>query len=201
MQPGEPNPDDPGAPDDDLGAIVRARRNARFVADMVGVHPKLFLIAMGGATVFALLTVASSFAIGRVIDDVILPSFEGGGVSTATVLAGLGLVIGIGLVRAAAIVVRRGYASVTMWRVAQTLTNRVVRRYVVQPMSWHNRRPDGDVNYSAAFHRLGGTMVLSTVMRCPVDLRSFWDSMTKITVSVGYGTSAYQPPALMSGIC
>ena len=37
------------------------------------VHPKLFLVAMGGAAVFALLTVASSFAIGRVIDDVILP--------------------------------------------------------------------------------------------------------------------------------
>jgi ATP-binding cassette subfamily B protein len=160
---GEPNPDDPGAPDDDLGAIVRARRNARFVADMVGVHPKLFLIAMGGATVFALLTVASSFAIGKVIDDVILPSFEGGGVSTATVLAGLGLVIGIGVVRAAAIVVRRGYASVTMWRVAQTLTNRVVRRYVVQPMSWHNRRPDGDLVQRAGVDAEATVSVLAPI--------------------------------------
>ncbi len=63
------------------------------------VHPKLFLIAMGGAAVFALLTVASSFAIGRVIDDVILPRFDEGEVATSTVLAGLGLVIGIGVVR------------------------------------------------------------------------------------------------------
>ena len=32
-----------------------------------------------------------------------------------------------------------------MWRVAQMFTNEVVDRYVHQPMSWHNRRPDGDL--------------------------------------------------------
>ncbi len=68
---------------------------------------------MGGAAVFALLTVASSFAIGRVIDDVILPRFEDGEVATSTVLPALGLVIGIGVLRAIAIVVRRSYASIT----------------------------------------------------------------------------------------
>ncbi len=102
---------------------------------MVKVHPKLFTVAVGGAAVFALLTVASSFAIGRVIDDVILPRFDDGEVATSTVLAGLGLVIGIGVVRARSrSSIRRSYASITMWRVAQTFTNRVVRRYVVQPV-------------------------------------------------------------------
>ncbi len=133
-----------GAPDE-LGAVARTRRNAAFIAAMVKVQPKLFGIAVAGAAVFALLTVASSFAIGKVIDDVILPRFDEGSVATSTVLAGLGLVIGIGVVRSIAIVIRRSYASITMWRVAQTFTNRVVRRYVVQPVSWHNRRADGDL--------------------------------------------------------
>jgi ABC-type multidrug transport system fused ATPase/permease subunit len=155
--------DDGVAPDDELGALDRARRNARFIAELVMVHPKLFLIAMGGAAVFALLTVASSFAIGQVIDDVILPRFEEGEVATSTVLAGLGLVIGIGVVRAIAIVVRRSYASITMWRVAQTFTNRVVQRYAEQPVSWHNRRPDGDLVQRAGVDAEATVSVLAPI--------------------------------------
>ena len=150
MQPADTITDDPVAPDDDLGAIDRTRRNARFIVELVKVHPKLFLVAMGGAAVFALLTVASSFAIGRVIDDV-------------TVLAGLGLVIGIGVLRAVAIVVRRSYASITMWRVAQTLTNRVVRRYSQQPVSWHNRRADGDLVQRAGVDSEATVSVLAPI--------------------------------------
>lgn len=129
----------------ELGAWERAKRNGRFIADMVRVRPGLFAFAVGGASAFALLTVASSFAIGWVIDEIILPHFDGGGVATNKLLVGAALVIGIGILRAAAIVTRRSFASVTMWRVAQSFTNRVVGRYIEQPMSWHNRRPDGDL--------------------------------------------------------
>jgi ABC-type multidrug transport system fused ATPase/permease subunit len=163
VQPADTLADDSVAPDDDLGALDRARRNARFIAELVTVHPKLFLIAMGGAAIFALLTVASSFAIGRVIDDVVLPRFDDGEVDTGTVLAGLGLVIGIGVLRAIAIVVRRSYASMTMWRVAQTFTNRVVRRYVEQPVSWHNRRPDGDLVQRAGVDAEATVSVLAPI--------------------------------------
>jgi ATP-binding cassette subfamily B protein len=123
-----------------------ARRNIGFVLELVRVRPKLFAVAVGGAAVFALLTVASSIAIGRVIDEVILPRFEDDdGVSLGVVVSALGLVVGIGVVRAVAIVVRRSFAATTQWRVAQSFTNRVVGRYVEQPVSWHNRRADGDL--------------------------------------------------------
>ncbi len=163
MQSADPITDQPVAPDDELGAIDRTRRNARFIAELVKVHPKLFTIAMAGAAVFALLTVVSSVVIGRVIDDVILPTFEEGGVSTNTVLAGLGLVIGVGVLRAIAIVVRRSYASITMWRVAQTFTNRVVERYVAQPVSWHNRRADGDLVQRAGVDAEATVSVLAPI--------------------------------------
>lgn len=163
MQPADTITDDAVAPDDELGAIARTRRNAAFIAELVKVHPKLFAIAMAGAAVFALLTVASSFAIGRVIDRVILPRFDDGEVATSTVLAGLGLVIGVGVLRAVAIVVRRSYASITMWRVAQTFTNRVVRRYSRQPVSWHNRRADGDLVQRAGVDAEATVSVLAPI--------------------------------------
>ncbi len=131
--------------DEQIGAGERARRNARFIWSMVKMQPKLFGTAVGGAAVFAMLTVASSFAISWVIDNVILPRFEEGEVALATFLTGVAMVLGIGVLRATAIVIRRSYASITMWRIAQMLTNDVVDRYVRQPMSWHNRRPDGDL--------------------------------------------------------
>ena len=93
----------------------------------------------------------------------ILPRFDDGGVSTSTVVAGLGLVIGIGVVRSIAIVIRRSYASMTMWRVAQTFTNRVVQRYVVQPVSWHNRRADGDLVQRAGVDAEAAVGVLAPI--------------------------------------
>ncbi len=148
---------------DDRGVVARAGRNFRFIAEMVKVQPRLFTIAVAGAAVFALLTVASSFAIGRVIDTVILPRFEQDGVETSTVLAGLGLILIIGMFRAVAIVIRRSYASITMWRVAQTFTNRVVARYVAQPVSWHNRRPDGDLVQRAGVDAEAAVSVLAPI--------------------------------------
>jgi len=127
------------------GRFERARRNATFIFSMVRLHPRIFSLAVAGAAVFALSTIASSIAIGWMIDNVILPRFDDGEVAVGTFLAGVGLIIGIGLVRAAAVIVRRGYASTTMWRVAQTYTNQVVDEYVRQPVSWHSRRADGDL--------------------------------------------------------
>lgn len=112
---------------------------------MIGLHPRYFAVAFVGAAVFALGTVASSFAIRWVIDNVIVPRFEEGEVETSTVVAGLSLIIGIGLVRAVGVVFRRAAASAGMWRVAQTYTNQVLNKLVRQPVAWHRRHADGDL--------------------------------------------------------
>ena len=114
---------DTGTPD----AAAMASRS-HFIWSMVRLQPKLFAIAVSGAAVFALLTVASSFAISWVIDNVVVPRFEDGEVATDTVVAGLSLVLGIGVVRAVAIVVRRTFASITQWRVAEHYIERVLDR-------------------------------------------------------------------------
>jgi ATP-binding cassette subfamily B protein len=112
---------------------------------MLSLHPKSFGLSFAGAGVFALATVASSFAIRWVIDNVILPRFEEGEVSTGAVVTGVVMIISIGLVRAVGVVFRRAFASAGMWQVAETYTNQVVDRLVRQPVSWHRRHSDGDL--------------------------------------------------------
>lgn len=94
---------------------------------------------------FALATVASSFAIRWVIDNVILPRFDEGEVGVGAVVTGVVMIIGIGVVRAVGVVFRRAFASAGMWQVAETYTNQVVDRLVRQPVSWHRQHADGDL--------------------------------------------------------
>jgi len=121
----------------------RGRLYVSFVTELAGLHRGAFTIAVSGAFVFALCTVASSIAIRWVIDHVILPRFEVGEVATATVVGGCLLVIGIGIIRAIGVVVRRSFAGVAQWRSAQTLGERVAGRMLRQPVGWHRRQSDG----------------------------------------------------------
>lgn len=125
--------------------FARGRRYLAFVVELVRLHRTLFLIAVGGSAVFALCTVASSIVIRWVIDEVILPGFEDDGVATATLVTGCALIIGVGVLRATGVVVRRSFAGMAQWRVAETLTNRVSDRLVHQPVSWHRRQSDGQL--------------------------------------------------------
>ena len=72
-----------------------------------GAASRSFVLSFAGATVFAIATVASSFAIRWTIDNVILPRFEDGEVDVQAFLVGAGMIIGIGLIRAVGVVFRR----------------------------------------------------------------------------------------------
>ncbi|MFK7918710.1 MAG: ABC transporter ATP-binding protein [Ilumatobacter sp.] len=126
----------------------RMRQNWHLIRSMLSLHPRQFVLSFAGATVFALATVVSSFAIRWVIDNVIIARFDeasGSSVSASVVVTGVVMIIGIGVVRAIGVVFRRAYASEGMWRVAQTYTDQVLERLVRQPISWHRRHPDGDL--------------------------------------------------------
>jgi len=111
----------------------------------VRIHPRPFVIAVGGAALFALCTVASAVVLRWVIDHVVDPRLRQGHVAVGTVFVGIGLVIVVGLVRAAGVVVRRTWAGRAHWRIAESLTVQVLDRLVEQPVSWHQKRPSGDL--------------------------------------------------------
>ena len=131
--------------ENDTVRLDRLRRNLTLISTMIRLHPRPFGIAFVGAAVFAVGTVTSSFAIRWATDNVILPAFEDDGVTTGAVAAGIGLIVGIGVVRAVGVVFRRAAASTGMWRVAETYTNQVLDKLVSQPVVWHRRHADGDL--------------------------------------------------------
>jgi len=112
---------------------------------LVSFHKGYFVIAVTGAAVFATATVASSYGVKLLIDDVILPAFSQEGISLATWGVASLIVILIGLVRAVGVVVRRSYAGKLQWATAQTIANRVLRHMMTQPAAWHRARMTGDV--------------------------------------------------------
>lgn len=128
-----------------MSAADRVARAVRLVAVLTRRHRRPFFIAVAGAGVFAVCTVLSSVAIRRVVDNVLVPRFEEGSVGAATVMASLGLVIGIGLLRAAGVVVRRSFAGIAEWRAAQSLAGDLLKRMAEQPISWFARRSTGDL--------------------------------------------------------
>ncbi len=123
----------------------RFRKALRMILAMVRLHPRPFIVAVGGAAVFAICTVLSSVAVRWVTDNVIVPRFDEGEVATSTLVAGIVFLGAVGVVRAAGVVVRRVFAGITQFRVGATLSSDVIDRLTRQPISWHQRRPDGDL--------------------------------------------------------
>ena len=128
----------------------RFARSAGMVLAMVKLHRRPFIVAVIGAAIFAMCTVLSSIAVQWVTDNVIMPRFEEGDVAVSTVVAGVVFLGAVGVVRAGGVVVRRVFAGITQFRVGATLSSSVVDRLVRQPISWHQRRPDGDLVGRAA---------------------------------------------------
>lgn len=128
--------------------FVRGRRYARFVRALVRLHPRIFAVAVAGAFLFALCTVASSVVLRWVIDNVIVPRFDeatGHDVAVSTVVTGCVLIVGIGVLRATGVVIRRSFAGITQWRIAESLSTEATDRFVEQPASWHQRQSDGQL--------------------------------------------------------
>jgi ATP-binding cassette subfamily B protein len=169
----------------------RWRSAVRLIRELVRLHPRPFMIAVGGAAVFALCTVASSIVIQWVIDHVIEPKFDTGDIRLGTVLSGLGLIVGVGLLRAAGVVVRRTWAGIAHWRIAETLTGNVVDRLVEQPITWHQRRPSGDLAARAGVDVDAATDVLSPLpFASGVVLMVFVSAVWLVLIDVPLGLMA-----------
>ena len=123
----------------------RLRDASQLLKILVRYEPKSFAIAVCGAAVYAICTVASSFAVGWTIDNVIIASFEGGSLNTSRYVIGGALIIGIGVTRAIGVVVRRSFAGVTEWNVAAKLSQAIATKVMRQPAQWHGRQMTGDL--------------------------------------------------------
>ena len=123
----------------------RFRRATTLIRSLVAYHPGLFVISMAGAAVFAVCTVGSSWLLRWIIDDVIIPRFDNDSFSVSQTLIAVGLLMGLSLIRACGVIIRRSFAGRAQWRTAQSLTDEVVDVIVQQPSQWHRQQSTGDL--------------------------------------------------------
>jgi ATP-binding cassette subfamily B protein len=157
----------------------RLRQAITLLRQLLRFHPKPFLIAVTGASVYAICTVASSFGLGYVVDHVIIPRYQKNMIDLHTFFIAAMIVISIGLLRAVGVVVRRSYAGISHWSTSESLSTQLIRHIMKQPTMWHQKHMTGDlvarigVDSDTAASVLG-PLPFSTSVVLLVILTSFW---------------------------
>src|SRR3954469_1379504 len=149
----------PGAPSH--GRVLR--RGMAMLWALVRLSPGTFTVAVAGAAVFALATVASSMAVRWITDRVIVPRFDDGSVATGTVVAGCAFVILVGVVKSIGVVTRRSLAAVTRSNAQAALQASVLDHYQRQPLAWHQAHPTGDLVAHAGVDVEAATDIINPV--------------------------------------
>ncbi len=121
------------------------RRGLAVLRSLVRLHPRPFGLAVLGAAIYGSSIVAASYTVGRVVDRVVIPRFEEGSVPAGTLALGALAIMGVGLVKASSIVLRRGMATVAKVRIDATLREQVVRQYQALPFEYHRSHPTGEL--------------------------------------------------------
>ena len=108
-------------------------------------EPRMFVISTIGAVVFGALTVADAWVLGWSTDNVILPGFEDGVAPVGGLVTAAALFIGVAIVRAVSIVMRRWGAGLMQYRMQAHDRRAVTRKYLDLPLEWHHRHPTGQL--------------------------------------------------------
>jgi ATP-binding cassette, subfamily B, bacterial len=121
------------------------RRGLRVIGRQVALHPRPFVIAVAGAAVYALGTVAQSWVLGQVVDRAVTPRFETGEFRAGVAVAAACAIMAVGLVKTAGIITRRIAATIVHADVQATQRERLAERYHRLPLTWHQRHPAGEL--------------------------------------------------------
>jgi ATP-binding cassette, subfamily B, bacterial len=144
------------------------RRGFRLLAQGIREQRKVFAFAVASSGTYGLMTVASSWVLGRVTSSVILPSIRTGHTTAGALAAACAAIIAVAVVKAAGIVGRRVGASVMQYNLQASYRRRVTRRYLQLPIEWHQRHPTGELLSNAN-----------------ADVESMWDFISPLPFSVG----------------
>ncbi len=108
-------------------------------------EPRIFAIALVGAAIFGGMTVASAWVLGRVTAEVITPALDTGDTTAAALWAGGLAIVGVALLKAVGVVLRRLFGGIMVYRLQATYRRRVTRQYLRLPLSWHHQHPTGQL--------------------------------------------------------
>jgi ATP-binding cassette subfamily B protein len=133
-----------------LGSVVAddrvtLREGARVLGRGIRAEPWVFAVSLVASVAFGATTVLSAGVVGRVTETVITPAFQTGTTTTRALLGAAGLLVGIALLKALSIMLRRLSAGIMQFRLQARDRRRVTRQYLRLPLSWHQRHPTGEL--------------------------------------------------------
>ncbi|WP_433377327.1 ABC transporter ATP-binding protein [Streptosporangium sp. CA-115845] len=115
-----------------LGVAIRAEKS-------------IFAAAVLSSALYGLMTVAAAWALGWATDQVVLPAFENGRITTGALAFGALLILGVSLLKALGVAGRRYFAGVMQYRMQARSRRDVTRQYLRLPLAWHHRHPTGQL--------------------------------------------------------
>jgi ABC-type multidrug transport system fused ATPase/permease subunit len=123
--------------------VIRRGLGVLWVA--VKEQPKIFAISAVGSALFGLMTIAQAYVFGRITERVIVPSIRDGHARTGYLVAAFCAVIATAILKVVGIIARRLGAGVMQYRLQAIYRQRVTRRYLELPLSWHQKHPTGEL--------------------------------------------------------
>ncbi|MFC6850471.1 ABC transporter ATP-binding protein [Aquipuribacter hungaricus] len=121
------------------------REGLTVVARGIRDEPRTFALAVVGSAVFGASLAGSGWVLGQVTDRYLVPAFRAGEVEAGQAWAAAGAMALVGTLTAIGVIVRRGYATVTQYRLQARYRRSVSRQYLRLPLAWHHRHPTGQV--------------------------------------------------------
>lgn len=121
------------------------RRGARLLTRYVKAHPVPFIISIFGAAIYAGAAVGTTIILGRITNNVIVPTFESGRPEAKAVwFSGLALLL-VGLLRASTIILRRYFAALLTYRTQRDWRRKLAHTYLSVPLKYHRETPTGEL--------------------------------------------------------
>ncbi|MFC4532870.1 ABC transporter ATP-binding protein [Sphaerisporangium dianthi] len=108
-------------------------------------EPRVFIGAVLSSSVYGLMTVGSSWALGWATENAVLPAFSAGHAVTGTLVTAALLIVGVAVLKAAGVIGRRVLAGIMQYRMQARSRREVTRQYLRLPLAWHHRHPTGQL--------------------------------------------------------
>jgi ATP-binding cassette subfamily B protein len=107
--------------------------------------PREFTFGGIGTTIYAGMTILSSFVVGWITDLVLIPAVEAGEVATSALAASAAAILGVAALRGLGITMRRAGAYYAQHRLQYRDRIEVTDKYLDLPIEWHRRHPTGQL--------------------------------------------------------
>ncbi|WP_433347833.1 ABC transporter ATP-binding protein [Microtetraspora malaysiensis] len=126
------------------------RQGLKVIGVAIKTEPRVFIAAVLSSGLYGVMTVASSWALGRATDQVVLPAFREGRTSAGALTTAALLIVGVALLKALGIMGRRILAGIMQYRMQAMSRRAVTRQYLRLPLAWHHRHPTGQLLSNAS---------------------------------------------------